>query len=176
MLFSEAVGGTWAIERGETHAQDNWKGRRPSGWNRGDPVMTKVLQGAFLVAGLLTLTVVFIGARQLIGAAHGRPHREFPTHRIVEGALLFAGSMYAMATLAGRLGERIGDIDTLLYTAVFGFAAGALAYLGQTSEGQTPDDRTPVGQHRRPLSRVLHFLALALPIGSGLIAGLVGPV
>ena len=128
--------------------------------------MTVVLQGAFVVATLLSLTVMVISVRQLMVAGGERAQREFPSGMAFQGALLFCGSMYAMATVVGRLGDRIADDDTLLYAAVFGLAAGALTYFGQAPEGQFP----------RPLSRSLRLLAFALPIGSGLVAGLVGPV
>jgi len=132
--------------------------------------MTIVLQGAFVVAGLLMLVAIVISARALIGAGSGS-EREIQTSVVVKGALLFCGSMYTMATVLGRLGDRIGDDGTLLYAAVFGFATGALTYMGQAPAGQTPE-----GQRRRPLSRAIRFLAFALPIGSGLIAGVVGTV
>ena len=128
--------------------------------------MTLVLQGAFVVATLLNMTVIVISVRQLIGAGRKREQRDFPTGMAFQGALLFCGSMYLMATLVGRLGDRIADDDTFLYAAVFGLSAGALAYFGQASEGQ----------RRRFRSRALRFLAYALPLGSGLIAGLVGTV
>jgi len=128
--------------------------------------MTLALQCAFVAATLLNMTVIVISARQMIGAGRKRTQREFPTGMVFQGALLFCGSMYAMATVVGRLGDRIADDDTLLYAAVFGLSAGALAYFAQASEGQ----------HRRPLSRALRFLAYALPFGSGLIVGLVGTV
>jgi len=134
-------------------------------------VMTIVLQGAFVVAGLLMLVAIVISARALIGAGSDGSEREIRTSVVVKGALLFCGSMYTMATVLGRLGDRIGDDGTVLYAAVFGFATGALTYMGQGPEGQTPE-----GQRRRPLSRAIRFLAFALPIGSGLIAGVVGTV
>lgn len=133
--------------------------------------MTQILQGAFLVATLLTLAVMVISARQLIGPDRAWAQRELPMSMVVQGALLFCGSMYSVATVAGRLGDRLGDKDTLLYTAVFGLAAGALAYFGQTPVGQADE-----GRHRRLLARALRFLAFALPVGSGLIAGVVGPM
>jgi len=128
--------------------------------------MTLVLQGAFVVATLLNMTVIVISVRQLIGVGRKREQRDFPMGMALQGALLFCGSMYLMATLVGRLGDRIADDDTFLYAAVFGLATAALAYFGQS----------PQGQGRRPLSRSLRLLAFALPIGSGMIAGLVGTV
>ena len=128
--------------------------------------MTLVLQCAFVVATLLNMTVIVISVRQMIGAGREQTQREFPTGMAFQGGLLFCGSMYAMASLVGLLGDRIADHNTLLYAAVFGLSAGVLAYFAQASEGQ----------HRRPLSRALRFLAYALPFGSGLIAGLVGPM
>ena len=126
--------------------------------------MTVALQGAFVVATLLNLTLVVVIVRQLVGA--GR-ERDFPTGMAVLGALLFCASMYSVAIVVGHLGDRLAADDTLLYAGVFGLAAGALAYFGQASEGE----------HRQRRSReALRFLALALPIGSGLIAGLVGTV
>jgi hypothetical protein len=132
----------------------------------GENIMTLALQGAFVLATLLNLAVVIISVRQLIGAGRGRAQREFPTGMAVQGALLFAGSMYAMATLVGRLGDQIVDADTFLYAAVFGLSAGALTYFRPASQGR----------RRRSLSRALRFSAYALPVGSGLIAGLVGTV
>ena len=128
--------------------------------------MTIALQGAFVVATLLNLAVVIISVRQLTGAGRRRAQREFPTGMAVQGALLFAGSMYAMATLVGRLGDQIASHDNLLYAAVFGLSAGALTYFRPASDAQ----------RRRPLSRALRFSAYALPLGSGLIAGVVGTV
>ena len=129
--------------------------------------MTIVLQGAFVVATLLNVMVILVGIRQVVGARRGRAQHEFPTGMAVLGALLFCGSMYSMATVVGHLGDRLADDGTALYAGVFGLAAGALTYLGRASEGR----------HRRPRSReALGFLAFALPIGSGLIAGLVGTV
>jgi len=128
--------------------------------------MTLALQSAFVVATLLNLAVVIFSVRQVIGSGGGRAQREFPTGMAVQGALLFAGSMYAMATLVGRLGDQIADHDNLLYAAVFGLSAGALTYFRPASDAQ----------RRRPLSRALRFSAYALPLGSGLIAGVVGTV
>ena len=128
--------------------------------------MTLALQGAFVVATLLNVAVVIFSVRQVIGTGRGRAQREFPTGMAVQGALLFAGSMYAMATLVGRLGDQIADHDNLLYAAVFGLSAGALTYFRPASEAK----------RRRPLSRALRFSAYALPLGSGLIAGVVGTV
>jgi len=129
--------------------------------------MTELLQGAFVVATVLNLTLVVIIVGQLVAAGRGRPQREFPTRMAVQGALLFCGAMYSMAIVVGRLGDRLGDDDTLLYAAVFGMAASALTYFGQPSEGR---------RRRRHSREALRFLAFALPVGSGLIAGVIGTV
>jgi len=133
--------------------------------------MTIILQCAFVVAVMLTLAAIVISVLQLTKAGSKGARREIQTSMVMTGALLFCVSMFTVATLVGRLGDRIGDGDTLLYAGVFGFAAGALTYMGQTPEGKTPK-----GQNRRALSRALRLSAFALPIGSGLIAGMVGTV
>jgi hypothetical protein len=140
-------------------------------------MMSKVLQGALLVAGVLALTVVAIVAWQLIGAVRGKKQHGFPWIMVLEGSIMFSGSLYAMAIVLGRLGDQFAQRRTLEYGILFGLAAGALAYFGRATEGKTPQgqatkEEAPEG--KRPLSRVLHFLSWALPIGSGLIGGAVG--
>jgi hypothetical protein len=60
-------------------------------------MMTRVLQGPLLVAGVLALTVVMIVAGQIIGAARGEKQRSFPWIMVLEGSRMFSGSVYAMA-------------------------------------------------------------------------------
>lgn len=128
--------------------------------------MTEVLQGAFVVAALLTLAVVVVSARDLARTLRGEPQPDFPALAALQGGLLFCGSTYVVSAAVGRLGERLSDDDTLLYAAVFGLAASALAHAGRTREGQAP----------RRFSRALVVLSVALPVGSGVLAGLIGPV
>ena len=76
--------------------------------------------------------------------------------------MLFASVCLVIATAADGFASAVSHV--LLYAAVFEMAAAALTWL---SEGAVPQSR--------PLARrVLERLSYALPLGAGVLAGIVG--
>lgn len=125
--------------------------------------MTLILQVAFVVAAALTWVAVIILGVGLWQGRQGGQARELPAGVAVQAALLFAGTCLVIATVTRGLGDEAVS-DLLLYAAVFAFAAATLSWC---AEGAAMKGRPTAG-------RLLQALSLALPIGAGFLAGIVG--
>ncbi len=122
-----------------------------------------VLQSAFVLAGALTWVAVIVLAVGLWRTRRGRPGRELPAEVAGRAALLFAGPCLVVATARGRSGSATVS-DVLLGAAVFGLAAALLRWSSQAAALRS----------QPAVRRALVVLSCALPVGAGLLAGVVG--
>lgn len=127
--------------------------------------MTLALQVAFVVATVLAWAGIAVLSVTLWRVRQGRVTRETPAGVVLRAGLLFAVVCLVVATpLHGFAWGGLSDIP--LYAAVFGMAAATLTWFS--------DDAT---LRSRPLARrLVRGVSLVLPVGAGVLAGIVGTV